>query len=128
MSGYSSIEDVILTILAILVILILVGTIYSIIRAIIQFVFSNGDSEKIKKAWNGIRYTIIGMIITIFLLFFFPIIFQRVSSQGKSYTATAILERAMVLGRRILSIGSTTTVDNPWTIDQNGTTMSDDPL
>lgn len=97
MSGLSSIEDVILTILAVLVILILVGTIYSIIRAIIQFVFSNGDGEKIKKAWNGIRYTIIGMIITIFLLFFFPIIFQKVSSQGKSYTATAILERAMVL-------------------------------
>ena len=80
--GYSSIEDIILTILAVLVILILIGTIYSIIRAIIQFIFSNGDSEKIKKAWNGIRYTIIGMIITILLLFFFPIIFSKVGSQN----------------------------------------------
>lgn len=130
MSGLSSIEDVILTILAVLVILILVGTIYSIIRAIIQFVFSNGDGEKIKKAWNGIRYTIIGMIITIFLLFFFPIIFQKVSSQGKSYTATAILERAMVLWRKILNIGSSTVVDSgsPWTIDQNGSNYNENPL
>jgi divalent metal cation (Fe/Co/Zn/Cd) transporter len=79
--GYTSIEDVIITVLAILVILILIGTIYSIIRAIIQFVFSNGDGEKIKKAWNGIRYTIIGMIITIFLLFFFPILFAKISPQ-----------------------------------------------
>ncbi|MEI7478185.1 MAG: hypothetical protein WCJ81_07000 [bacterium] len=96
--GYTSIEDVILTILAILIILILVGTIYSIIRAIIQFVFSNGDNEKIKKAWNGIRYTIIGMIITILLLFVFPVIFQKIGTQGGgSYTASAILDRAMIL-------------------------------
>jgi uncharacterized BrkB/YihY/UPF0761 family membrane protein len=82
MDGFSSIEDVILTVLAIFIILILIGTIYSIIRAIIQFIFSNGDNEKIKKAWNGIRYTIIGMIITIVLLFIFPIIFQKIGLQG----------------------------------------------
>lgn len=82
MVEYTSIEDVLLTILALLIIVILIGTIYSIVRAIIMFVFSNGDGEKIKKAWNGIRHTIIGMIITIFLLFFFPMIFSKVSSQG----------------------------------------------
>lgn len=128
--GYTSIEDVILTILAILVILILIGTIYSIIRAIIQFVFSNGDGEKIKKARNGIRYTIIGMIITIFLLFLFPILFSKISSQWwKAYSANAILERAMVIGRKILRVGTDTSA-SWWTIDgwTSSSSYSESPL
>jgi Na+/proline symporter len=84
--------------------MILAGTIYSIIRAIIQFVFSNGDGEKIKKARNGIRYTIIGMVITVLLLFFFPILFAKIGSQNsQAYSASAILDRAMFLGRKILN-------------------------
>ncbi len=128
--GYSSIEDIILTILAVLVILILIGTIYSIIRAIIQFVFSNGDGEKIKKARNGIRYTIIWMIITVLLLFFFPIIFQKIWSQdGRAYNASSILERAMYLGRKILRIGSSTAVEwNPWSIDNGSNSYSETGL
>jgi uncharacterized BrkB/YihY/UPF0761 family membrane protein len=123
MDGFSSIEDVILTVLAIFIILILIGTIYSIIRAIIQFIFSNGDNEKIKKAWNGIRYTIIGMIITIVLLFIFPIIFQKIGLQGwKAYTANAILERAMLLGKKILRMWTDTSSGNPWSLD-NGTSI-----
>ena len=124
---YSSIEDIILTALAILVILILAWTIYSIIRAIIQFVFSNGDWEKIKKARNGIRYTIIGMIITVLLLFFFPILFAKIWSQNsKAYSASAILERAMWLGRRILSTWSDVT-SSPWTLDW-WSSYSENPL
>lgn len=124
---YSSIEDIILTALAILVILILAWTIYSIIRAIIQFVFSNGDGEKIKKARNGIRYTIIGMIITVLLLFFFPILFAKIGSQNaKAYSASAILERAMWLGRRILNTGTSTT-SNPRILDW-WSSYSENPL
>lgn len=119
---YSSIEDIILTILAILVIVILLGTIYSIVRAIIQFIFSNWDSEKIKKAWNSIRYTIIGIIVTIFLLFFLPMIFQRISpSSWINYSAKNILNRSMDLWRKILSIGwfynNPLNTGNPWSID-----------
>ncbi len=124
---YSSIEDIILTALAILVILILAWTIYSIIRAIIQFVFSNGDWEKIKKARNGIRYTIIGMIITILLLFFFPILFAKIGSQNsQAYSASAILERAMWLWRRILSTWTPTT-SSPRTLDW-WSSYSENPL
>lgn len=120
---YWGIEDVILTILAILVIVILLGTIYSIVWAIIQFIFSNGDAGKIKKAWDSIRYTIIGIIITVFLLFFLPMIFQRVSpTWGINYSAKAIITKAMDLGRKILSIGWLYTspaqqVWNPRTLD-----------
>lgn len=124
---YSSIEDIILTALAILVILILAWTIYSIIRAIIQFVFSNGDGEKIKKARNGIRYTIIWMIITVLLLFFFPILFAKIWSQNsKAYSASAILERAMWLGRRILSTWTDNT-SSPRTLDW-WSSYSENPL
>ena len=128
---YSSIEDIILTALAILVILILAGTIYSIIRAIIQFVFSNGDGEKIKKARNGIRYTIIGMIITVLLLFFFPILFAKIGSQNaNAYSASAILERAMWLGRKILNTWTDVSTTNPWTLDgwSSSSSYSENPL
>lgn len=131
--NYWSIEDVILTILAILIIVILLGTIYSIIRAIIQFIFSNGDAAKIKKAWDGIRYTIIGIIITVFLLFFFPIIFQRISpSWGQNYSAKAILTKSMDIGRKLLSIGGLynspwATTENPRSID-NGSSDTYNPL
>lgn len=122
--GYWGIEDVILTILAILIIVILLGTIYSIIRAIIQFIFSNGDAAKIKKAWDGIRYTIIGIIITVFLLFFFPIIFQKVSpSWGQSYSAKAILTKAMDLGKKLLSIGGL--YNTPWVTSDNPRNIDD---
>lgn len=127
---YSSIEDIILTALAILVILILAGTIYSIIRAIIQFVFSNGDGEKIKKARNGIRYTIIGMIITVLLLFFFPILFAKIGSQNaNAYSASAILERAMWLGRKILNTWTDTSSSTPWSLDGwTNSSYSENPL
>lgn len=130
--GYTSIEDIILTILAILVILILVWTIYSIIRAIIQFVFSNGETDKIKKARNGIRYTIIGMIITVLLLFLFPIIFQKIWSQNPAaYSANAILERAMRLTKRLLRIWTpTTSTWAPWSLDwgYSNPSYSENPL
>ena len=128
---YSSIEDIILTALAILVILILAWTIYSIVRAIIQFIFSNGDGEKIKKARNGIRYTIIGMVITILLLFFFPILFAKIGSQNsKAYSASSILERAMWLGRRILNTWSENSPSSPRTLDwwSSNSSYSENPL
>ena len=130
--SYWGIEDVILTILAILIIVILLGTIYSIIRAIIQFIFSNGDAAKIKKAWDGIRYTIIGIIITVFLLFFFPIIFQKVSpSSGQSYTAKAILSKAMGIGKYLLSVWGLenywwTSWENPRSIEDTSPITSPD--
>lgn len=125
----NSIEDIILTILAILVILILVGTIYSIVLAIIQFVFSNGDDGKIKKAWNAIRYAILGLIMTVLLLFIFPIIFQKIGAQSiGNYTARAILQRAMNVGSAILGGGSFRNSSSSIQLNDSSYGTSDNPL
>jgi ABC-type phosphate/phosphonate transport system permease subunit len=63
--------------------------------AIILFIFSKGDEKKIKQAWDSIRYAIIGVILTIFLLFIFPIVFQKLHIPGyKVYTAKNVFKRA----------------------------------
>jgi hypothetical protein len=59
------------------------------------FIFSNGDEEKKKSAWNSIRYMIIGVIMTIFLLTVFPVIFRQLKVSGyEVYTAKNVFERA----------------------------------
>lgn len=91
----TSFETVILTILAIVILAICVGCIYAFLRAIFLFILSHGDEEKIKAARNSVRYMIIGIILTIFLLFVFPILFQMLNVQGyKNYTAKNIFSRA----------------------------------
>ena len=57
--GPDTVSNIILFVLAALVILIVVGCIFSFIRAIFFFIFSQGKDEKIKKAWNSVRYMII---------------------------------------------------------------------
>lgn len=89
------IDSVILTVLAILVIVIFLGSIYSFVVAVFQFIFSNGDAEKIKTARNNIRFMIIGILLTMVLLFAFPLAFQYLKIQGyKTYTASNIFNRA----------------------------------
>lgn len=91
----TSLEGMILTILAVIVIIVFGGSIYSLVLAIFQFIFSHGEAEKIKKAWNNIRYMIIGLIFTIALLFIFPLVFRVLEVQGyKVYTAKNIFNRA----------------------------------
>jgi cbb3-type cytochrome oxidase subunit 3 len=43
-------------VLASLVLLVFIGVVYAILYAVIMFIFSGGNEEKIKKAWNSIRY------------------------------------------------------------------------
>ncbi len=65
-------QNVILTVLALVVILVMVWCIYTFIRAIIMFVFSHNKEENKKKWRNSIRFMIIGIILTIVLLFLVP--------------------------------------------------------
>jgi heme/copper-type cytochrome/quinol oxidase subunit 2 len=51
--------DVILNILAILTLLVFIGVIYAVVYATFMFIFSGGNEEKIKKAWNSIRYALL---------------------------------------------------------------------
>ena len=89
------VSDIILFILAAMVILIAAWCIFSFVRAIFFFIFSQGKDEKIKKAWNSIRYMIIGIFLTVILLFLFPLIFKWIWLEGyERYTAKSIFNKA----------------------------------
>ena len=94
-SGPDTVADIILFVLAAMVILIAAWCIFSFVRAIFFFIFSQGKDEKIKKAWNSIRYMIIWIFLTVILLFVFPLIFKWVGLEnyGK-YTAKNIFNKA----------------------------------
>lgn len=107
----NSIENIILTILALVVIIIFGWAIYAFILSIFQFIFSKWDPEKVKKAWNNIRYMILGVIFAIFLLLVFPILFQRLKiTWYKVYTAQNIFKKASDLIKK--AVWSTTSTSN----------------
>ena len=104
-SGSSSIQELILIILAIVVIAISIWSIYAFIRAILLFIFSQGQEEKIKTAWNSIRYMIIGIIFTIAFLFIFQYGFKWTKMDGyENYTAKNIFNKAWELLEKTLQI------------------------
>jgi len=93
--GPDTVSDIILFILAAMVILIAAWCIFSFIRAIFFFIFSQGKDEKIKKAWNSIRYMIIWIFLTVVLLFLFPYIFRLVWLEHyEKYNAKNIFNKA----------------------------------
>jgi uncharacterized BrkB/YihY/UPF0761 family membrane protein len=88
-------ENMLLTVLALLVLIICGGCVYAFVHAIFLFIFSHGDEEKKKSAWNSIRYMIIGVILTIFLLTVFPVVFRQLKVTGyEVYTARNVFERS----------------------------------
>ena len=94
----NSIQNLILIILAIVIIIIAVWSIYAFVRAIFLFIFSQWKEEKIKKAWNSIRYMIMGIFLSVLLLFMFPLIFKRVGLDNyEEYTAKNIFNKAWEL-------------------------------
>ncbi len=91
----SSIQNAILIILALVIIAISAWSIYAFIRAIFLFIFSQWKEEKIKKAWNSIRYMIMWIFLTVFLLFFFPLVFKRMwLDDYEDYSAKNIFNKA----------------------------------
>jgi len=108
----STIENAILTAMAVLTIIIFWWAIYAFLLSIFQFIFSKWDAEKVKKAWNNIRYMILWIILSIFLLFIFPIIFQKLQIPWyKVYTAKNIFKKATQL---LQNIKSDTSTQNDW--------------
>ena len=103
-AGYDTVQipRMVLTIIAIVVIMIFVWSIYAFLRAILLFIFSHGDTAKIKKARDAIRYMIIWLILSIVFLFIFPIIFQKAHVRWyEYYSAKNIFLRAGELVREI---------------------------
>ena len=102
----AGLDSLVLTILALLVLIIFFGSIYAFFRAIWLFIFSAGDAEKIKQAWNSIRFMIVGIIMTLAFLFIFPVIFKRMAVPGyEQYTAENIFRQATLIMRSIFSFG-----------------------
>lgn len=64
--------DVILFVFAVIVLIVLIGCIWAFFYAIFLFIFSKWDDAKVKSAWNGIRYMIIWLFLTVMLLFLGP--------------------------------------------------------
>lgn len=99
-------ENMLLTVLALIVLLICGGCVYAFVHAIFLFIFSHGEEDKKKSAWNGIRYMIIGVILTIFLLTIFPVIFKQLKVTGyEIYTAKNVFERAGEIVNKLFQFG-----------------------
>lgn len=90
----SNFQDLVLTVLALVVIIVLLGSIYTFIRAIILFIFSHNKEENKKKGWNSIRFMIIGIILTIFLLMMTPVVLKWMKVPAyETYKTTHIFNR-----------------------------------
>jgi len=62
--------------------------------AIFKFIFAAGSDDKVKSAQNSIRYMIIGIILTLILLFVFPLIFKKLQIPGyEIFTTGAIFAK-----------------------------------
>ena len=68
--------DVILLVFAMIVLVVLVWCIWAFFYAIFLFIFSRWDDSKVKSAWNSIRYMIIGLFLTVMILFMWPMILR----------------------------------------------------
>lgn len=102
------IEWFVLSILAILVLIICGWCVYAFFHAIFLFIFSQGDEEKKKSAWNSIRYMIIWVILTVALLTVFPLAFRQLEiTWYETYTASNIFQRAGEILNGILQLGKT---------------------
>ena len=64
--------DAILLVFAIIVLVVLVWCIWAFFYAVFLFIFSRWDDSKVKSARNSIRYMIIGLFLTVMLLFMWP--------------------------------------------------------
>lgn len=83
--------DVILFVFALIVLIVLIWCIWAFFYAIFLFIFSRWDDSKVKSAWNSIRYMIIGLFLTVMILFMGPLILKLFRVQNpENYSAKYI--------------------------------------
>lgn len=100
-------QNVILTVLALVVILVIVWCIYTFIRAIILFVFAHNKEENKKKWRNSIRFMIIGVFLTVLLLFLIPTVLRWMRvPEYDVYTPSNIFSRAGELVNWLFDLGN----------------------
>ena len=99
----TTMADVVLTIFAIIVIIVIAGCLYSFIRAIILFVFSWSKEENKKKWRNSIRFMIIGLLLTVVLFIIFPFILKWMNVDlGEDYSAKKVFNKAGELLQKVV--------------------------
>lgn len=105
--SYTSLEDVMLTIFAIIVIVVMIGCLYAFFRAIFFFIFSGGKEEQKKKWWNSIRFMVIGVILCIALLISFPYVLKSMNVElSEEYSTKQVFNKAWELFRKVFEVGS----------------------
>ncbi len=91
----TKLEDVLLIIFAIIVIIILFWCLYSFIRAIFFFIFSGWKDEQKKKWRNAIRFMVVGIIISLVLLIWFPYVIRAINPDvSEDYTTKKVFSTA----------------------------------
>ncbi|MCS6982792.1 MAG: hypothetical protein NZL83_01240 [Candidatus Absconditabacterales bacterium] len=91
--------------LAFLVIIIFCGAIYAFVRSIFLFIFSQGDPENKKKARDRVRFMIIGLVMTIGLLFMFPLGLKMVGVPNyEAYSAKNIFQSVSTIFSKLLLV------------------------
>lgn len=84
-------EEIVLYVLGGLLLVICWGCIYAFFKAIFTLIYSNWDDKEKKSAFSSIRYMILGLFLTVMLLFMAPALLRFMHLQGaERYTAKAV--------------------------------------
>ena len=124
--SYTPLQNLILNILAILFIIIFWWAIYAFFSSVFLFIFSKGDPKKIEKALNSLKYMILWIILSLIILFLFPIVAQKIKIPGyQIYTAKNIFNRASSLIKDIFKTLSWNYKSNTYPIEDNSVNDSE---
>ena len=105
--NYTSLENVLLTVFAIIVIIVLAGCLYAFLRAIFFFIFSGGKEDQKKKGWNSIRFMVIGVILCVGLLISFPYIIKAMNVElTEEYSTKQVFNKAGELFKKVFEVGT----------------------
>ena len=104
--GQTTMEDVILTICAILVIIIMAAALVSFVYAVYFFLFSQGKEDKKTKGRNAIRYMIIWVVLTVLFLGILPFALKGVGVELKNYSTQSIFARVGDVIKTTFKVGN----------------------
>lgn len=103
--SYTSLEEVMLTIFAVVVIVVLWGCLYAFFRAIFFFIFSGWKEDQKKKGWNSIRFMVIWVILSIGLLISFPYILKSMNVKlTEEYSTKQVFTKAWDLFEKVFEL------------------------
>lgn len=103
----AGIEDIILTVFAVIVLIIFAGSLFTFLRAIFFFIFSQAKEENKKKWWNSIRFMIIGLILTFLLLFLVPTVLRFMNVPDyKNYSIVKVFRKSSELMWKFFDLGN----------------------